>query len=57
MVAGVDYLDTTPIFCVDGSCPAVVGGVAVYRDGQHVAATYARTLAPYLSPVLARLLR
>ncbi len=57
MAAGVDYLDTTPIFCVDGSCPAVVGGVAVYRDGQHVAATYARTLAPYLSPVLARLLR
>jgi hypothetical protein len=55
--AGVDFLDTRDVFCVDGVCPAVVGGVAVYRDGQHVGATYARTLAPYLSPVLARLLR
>jgi peptidoglycan/LPS O-acetylase OafA/YrhL len=55
--AGVDYLDTRGVFCVDGLCPAVVGGVAVYRDDQHVGATYARTLAPYLSPVLARVLR
>jgi peptidoglycan/LPS O-acetylase OafA/YrhL len=55
--ARVDFLDTRPVFCVDESCPAVIGGVAVYRDGQHVGATYARTLAPFLAPVVARLMR
>jgi peptidoglycan/LPS O-acetylase OafA/YrhL len=55
--AGVDYLDTRPVYCVDESCPAVIGGVAVYRDDQHVGATYARTLVPFLAPVVARLMR
>ncbi|MHA7171465.1 acyltransferase family protein [Arthrobacter monumenti] len=36
-------------FCGEGRCRAVIGGVVVYFDGSHITATYARTLAPYLS--------
>ena len=50
---GATFLDTMPVFCPDGTCPAVIGGVAVYRDVQHIGATYSTSLAPYLGPVLA----
>ena len=33
-------------------CPAVIGGVTVYRD-HHLTVTYARTLAPYVQRGLA----
>jgi hypothetical protein len=36
-------LDLTEVFCQDGFCPAVVGNVLVYRDSNHMSATYART--------------
>jgi hypothetical protein len=29
-----------------------VGGVVVYFDGEHLTATYSRTLAPYLEPAV-----
>lgn len=45
-------LDLTPYYCADGTCPAVIGGVAVYRDAHHVTATYASTLGPYLAAEL-----
>ncbi|WP_435299196.1 acyltransferase family protein [Timonella sp. A28] len=45
-VHGVEYVDTRGWFCTDDTCPAVIGNVMVYRDDQHVTATYARTLAP-----------
>ncbi|MFN8168654.1 MAG: acyltransferase family protein [Candidatus Nanopelagicales bacterium] len=54
---GATFLDTRPVFCPDGTCPAVIGGVAVYRDVQHIGATYSRTLAPFLAPVLEQQLR
>jgi peptidoglycan/LPS O-acetylase OafA/YrhL len=47
---GVTLIDATPMFCADGTCPAVIGGVVVYRQVQHVTQTYARSMAPFLEP-------
>ncbi|MET8521979.1 acyltransferase family protein [Nocardioides sp. NPDC004968] len=47
-------VDLTHLFCGDEVCPAVIGNVIVYRDGNHITSRYARTLAPYLSRELAR---
>jgi peptidoglycan/LPS O-acetylase OafA/YrhL len=47
----VTVADLLPFFCT-ATCPPVIGGVVVYFDGLHVAATYAQTLAPYLEPYL-----
>ena len=52
--ADVDGLDLNDHICASQTCAAVVGGVVVYFDGSHLTATYARTLAPYLAPSLAR---
>ncbi|GAA3535650.1 hypothetical protein AFL01nite_07960 [Aeromicrobium flavum] len=51
---GAHFVDTTGFFCVAGTCPAVIGGVNVYRDYNHVSATYAGTLAPVLYRAIAR---
>jgi hypothetical protein len=49
---GVAVIDPTPWFCTATTCPVIVGNVLVYRDAGHVTATYARMLAPLLSPHL-----
>ncbi|MCO1340069.1 hypothetical protein BJH93_14415 [Kocuria polaris] len=41
-------VDMTDYVCPDGACPAVLGNVAVYRDGSHLSNEYVETLAPYL---------
>ncbi|MFE6509676.1 acyltransferase family protein [Nocardioides sp. NPDC057767] len=46
-------VDLTHLFCEDRICPAVIGNVIVYRDGNHITSRYARTLAPYLGRELA----
>ncbi|WP_404349277.1 acyltransferase [Phycicoccus jejuensis] len=46
---GVTFLDLTPWICPGGECPLVVGHVTVHRAGDHVTATYARTLAPQVA--------
>lgn len=51
---GVDFVDLWRYFCDDETCPAVIGGVGVYRDNNHVAASYATTLAPFLYREIAR---
>lgn len=51
----VRFLDFTDALCTAEHCPAVVGNVLVYRDGSHLTATYARTLAPVLEEELAPL--
>lgn len=43
--AGADYLDMTDFFCQGSICPGVIGGVLVYRDADHITATYSRSLA------------
>ena len=45
---GVPLLDVTDLLCPDQQCPAVIGGVLVWRDVSHVTASYARTLEPEL---------
>lgn len=47
---GVRLIDATSMFCADGTCPAVIGGVVVYRQVQHVTEAYSRSMAPFLEP-------
>jgi peptidoglycan/LPS O-acetylase OafA/YrhL len=49
-------VDLTHLYCDDNFCPAVIGNVIVYRDGNHLTARYARSLAPYLGEELARII-
>ncbi|MDM7854026.1 acyltransferase family protein [Cellulomonas alba] len=48
----VSVIDLTSFYCTATTCPAVIGGVDVYRDPHHVTETYVRTLAPYLGKQL-----
>ncbi|WP_257793729.1 acyltransferase family protein [Microbacterium sp. JZ31] len=41
-------IDMTDHYCTSTMCPAVLGGVIVYRDPHHLTATFASSLAPYL---------
>lgn len=41
-------LDMVDYVCPEGSCPAVIGNVAVYRDSSHLSPAYAESLAPIL---------
>lgn len=47
---GVSVVDNTDLLCLDSKCPAVIGGVIVYKDSaSHLTATYARTMSPYVT--------
>jgi peptidoglycan/LPS O-acetylase OafA/YrhL len=48
--------DLSDYICTRDTCPAVVGGVLVYRDGHHLTATYAQSLAPLLWPYVGKAL-
>jgi peptidoglycan/LPS O-acetylase OafA/YrhL len=51
----VSLLDPTPVLCpADGTCPAVIGNVLVYRDGTHLTATYTRTMTDWFDRRLPR---
>ncbi|RNM16725.1 acyltransferase family protein [Nocardioides pocheonensis] len=52
----VSFVDLTDHICGPTTCSAVTGGVITYFDATHLTATYARTLAPYLGPILAKAL-
>lgn len=41
-------IDLTDLVCSETVCPARIGGVTVFRDKDHITATFSRTLAPYL---------
>jgi peptidoglycan/LPS O-acetylase OafA/YrhL len=49
---GVGFVDPTPWLCPSVPCPAIVGGLLVYRDGGHMTRTFSTALAPYLSAEL-----
>jgi peptidoglycan/LPS O-acetylase OafA/YrhL len=51
-VEGADAIDPAPVVCPDGLCHAVMGNALVYRDDNHLTATYARTLWPWLDAAL-----
>jgi peptidoglycan/LPS O-acetylase OafA/YrhL len=46
---GVVRLDFSRYFCADDECLTVVGGVVVWRDSNHLTATYSTSLAPVLA--------
>jgi peptidoglycan/LPS O-acetylase OafA/YrhL len=41
-------IETSDIFCSDGFCHAVIGDAVVYRDVEHLTATFAATLTPII---------
>jgi peptidoglycan/LPS O-acetylase OafA/YrhL len=43
---GVHLIDLTDAICPDDQCPAVIGGVLIYRDSHHVTGTYVVSLTP-----------
>jgi len=51
-VPGVRVGDLTDHYCDADECGAVIGGVAVYADVNHITETFARTLQPYLGQEL-----
>ncbi len=54
---GSDLITTVDLvrhICRGDVCPAVVGGVIVYADYNHLSKTYSATLAPYLEPAVLR---
>lgn len=57
-VPNAHIVNLTNLYCTDDVCPAVIGGIVVYRpDGHHLTATFARSLAPYLGARIADVLR
>lgn len=47
-VDGSILYDFSDFYCDESRCPAVIGGVAVYRDLNHITRTYLRTMTPYV---------
>jgi len=44
----VAVVDMNDMICPEASCAPIIGGVLVYRDQNHITATYARTLSASL---------
>lgn len=53
--AGVVVVDLTEYLCPDDVCRAVIGGVVVYLDDNHLTRSYARTLSPLLEDEILQL--
>ncbi|MET0930731.1 MAG: acyltransferase family protein [Aeromicrobium sp.] len=53
-VTGSTLLDLTGFYCDDTTCPAVIGGVNVYRDRSHISKTYTTTMTPYIQDILVK---
>ncbi|WOC13780.1 acyltransferase family protein [Gordonia sp. MP11Mi] len=49
-------IDLSDSVCDDTFCPAVVGNIIVYKDNDHLGATYVRSLSSALSQLLAQAL-
>jgi peptidoglycan/LPS O-acetylase OafA/YrhL len=52
--SGTPLVDLTDWICPVPQCPVAIGNVAVHRAGDHLTATYVRTLAPVLGAALDR---
>lgn len=50
---GAGYVDTDPWFCGATTCTPIVGNILVYRDDNHISATYASWLTPAIGAKLA----
>ncbi len=53
--SGTPLVDLTPYICPVARCPVAIGHVTIHRAGDHLTATYVRTLAPRLGAALDRL--
>ncbi len=53
---GAPAVDLTDVYCPERICAPVIGGVLTTRDGAHLTATFAVSLAPALGARLAGLL-
>ncbi|MGH9082766.1 MAG: acyltransferase family protein [Acidimicrobiales bacterium] len=51
--AGGGYVDTDPWFCAGAVCAVMVENMVVYRDDNHITATYATWLTPVIEADLA----
>lgn len=54
--AGGTYLDLEDRICSDARCPVIVGNVFVYRDVNHLTATFVSYLAPAVAEPMGTLL-
>ena len=52
--SGTPLVDLTPWICPVERCPVAIGNVSIHRAGDHLTATYVRTLAPVLEQALER---
>nr|WP_305728749.1 acyltransferase family protein [Phycicoccus sp. Soil802] len=52
--SGTPLVDLTPWICPVERCPVAIGNVSIHRAGDHLTATYVRTLAPVLGAALDR---
>ncbi|MEV6524783.1 acyltransferase family protein [Longispora sp. NPDC051575] len=50
--AGVRVVDVNDLLCPAEQCPAVIGGVLLYRDDSHLTATLTTLLAPRIDQLL-----
>lgn len=50
--SGVTFADMTDAFCDRTDCRGDVGGTIMFRDGHHMSAAFAATLAPRLQTVI-----
>jgi peptidoglycan/LPS O-acetylase OafA/YrhL len=46
--SGSHLIDLTPEICPGGICRSVIGNALVFRDDNHLTATFARTLSPWI---------
>ena len=46
---GVEVIDLTPWICPVDRCPVAIGNVVIHRAGDHITATYAKTLGPQIA--------
>jgi hypothetical protein len=53
---GVGYVDLNDAICPTSSCAPVIGSVLVYRDTNHLTATYVRTLSARFDQAFAQIL-
>jgi peptidoglycan/LPS O-acetylase OafA/YrhL len=47
--AGGHYVDVKPWFCAAKTCPVIVGNLLVFRDNNHITATYSAFLYPVVA--------
>ncbi|GAA4685962.1 Peptidoglycan/LPS O-acetylase OafA/YrhL, contains acyltransferase and SGNH-hydrolase domains [Promicromonospora umidemergens] len=47
-VEDADVVDMNDLVCNEDVCPAVIGGVLVYRQGSHLTDSYVRSMTPVL---------